>query len=259
MFPLFVPGDRPDRFAKASNAAAIAILDLEDAVAPDRKADARSAVAAAVRAGSRAWVRVNPLGTPAWDADAVALAGCAPAGVMIAKASSPEDVAAVRARFPGTLIVALIETLAGMASVDAIAASGAGVLAFGAYDFCAELGARPTPEVLIPWRARVVFAARRAEIEALDTPFASIADTEGLAADARRAADAGFSGKLAIHPNQIATLRSAFAPTDDEVRRARDVVARFSTGVAVVDGTMIDAPLLALARRTLARADSKEA
>jgi citrate lyase beta subunit len=142
--------------------------------------------------------------------------------------------------------------------VDALAACGTSGLAFGAYDFCAAIGARVTPEVIAPVRSRIVIAARRAGIDAWDTPFAALDDPEALAADARRSADFGFTGKLAIHPAQVPVIRAAFAPTADELRRASTIVAAFAGGVGVVDGTMIDAPLLALARQTLARASKGE-
>jgi len=251
---LFVPGDRPERFTKAVAAADVAILDLEDAVAPARRPAAREAVAAALAAGTTAWVRINPIGGDDADADLRALAAVPPAAVMLAKTGAAHDLEIVRARLPHTPVYALIETIAGIVELDAIAAArGLAGLAFGAYDLCAELGARVTPEVLTPWRARIVLAARRFGRAALDAPFAALGDADGLAADARRAADFGFTGKLAIHPAQVAVIRAAFAPTEAEIARARAIVAGFGSGVGVIDGTMIDAPLLALARQTLAR------
>ncbi len=251
---LFVPADRPERFGKAVAAADVAILDLEDAVAGANKGAARDAVAAALAAGTCAWVRINPIGSAGADADLHALAKHPPDAVMLAKASGARDVEIVRARLPHTPVYALIETIAGIAALDEIAAArGTAGLAFGAYDLCAELGARVTPEVLAPWRARIVLAARRFGRDALDSPFAALGDAEGLAADARRSADFGFTGKLAIHPAQVPVIRAAFAPTAMEIARARAIVDGFAGGVGVVDGTMIDAPLLALARQTLAR------
>ena len=108
--------------------------------------------------------------------------------------------------------------------------------------------------MLATWRARVVFAARSAGIESYDMPFAELDDDLGLAADARRAVDFGFDGKLAIHPKQVAFIRSAFAPSPGEVDRARAIIeAAGNGGVARVNGTMIDAPLVAAARRVLSR------
>ncbi len=255
MIALFVPGDRPERFAKAAAAADAAILDLEDAVAPERKPAARKAVASALASGISAWVRVNAVGSDDAAEDLRALAAAPPAAVMLAKTSAACEVAFVRARLPTTPVYALIETIAGIVALDAIAAArGVAGLAFGAYDLCAELGARATPEVLGPWRARIVLAARRFDRAALDAPFVALDDTVGLADDARLAADAGFTGKLAIHPAQVPVIRAAFAPSAAEIAHARAVIDGFTSGVGAIDGTMIDAPLLALARQTLARA-----
>jgi citrate lyase beta subunit len=257
MIALFVPGDRPERFARAAQASDVAILDLEDAVAPERKSVARAAVAAALAAGIIAWVRVNPIGSDEAQLDLRALGAAPPAAVMLAKTRAAGDVESVRAWLPNTPVYALIETIAGIVELDAIAAAaGVAGLAFGAYDLCAELGARATPDVLAPWRARLVLAARRFDLASLDTPFVALSDSEGLAADARRGADFGFTGKLAIHPAQVPVIRAAFAPTEAEIARARAIVDRFGSGVGVIDGSMIDAPLLALARQTLARATS---
>jgi citrate lyase beta subunit len=260
MIALFVPADRPDRFTKAALAADLAILDLEDAVALNCKPLAREAVAAALRDGSRAWIRINPIGTPEALADlAMLAANPAPVAVMTAKTADAGDVEVVRRHLPATPVIALIESIAGIVQLDEIAAAdGVDGIALGGYDLCAEMGARVCAEILAPWRARLVFAACRFGRISLDTPFADISDLTGLADDARRAADFGFTGKLAIHPGQVATIRTAFAPTAYELQRARDIVAHASDGVTLVDGTMIDAPLLALARLTLERADPKE-
>jgi citrate lyase subunit beta/citryl-CoA lyase len=260
MVLLFVPGDRPDRFEKAAGAADLAILDLEDAVAPDRKHVARAAVAQALASGARYAVRVNAVGTDAFAEDIAALEGAAaPAAVLIAKTASFADVEAVQMRLPNSTLYALIESITGIVELDAIAAvDGLGGLALGAYDLCAELRARPTAEVLAPWRARIVLAARRFGREVLDGPFADVRDDRGLAEDARRAADFGFSGKLAIHPSQVPVIRAAFAPNAAEIAQAREVVAAGSNGVSIVNGVMVDAPLVALAHQILERAGKGE-
>jgi citrate lyase beta subunit len=253
---LFVPGDRPDRFGKAVAAGAdLVVLDLEDAVAPARKAAAREAVRAALRDGFAGCVRINPVGTADGKADTAMLRDAGPAFVMIPKTAAAAEVASVHAALPGAALIALIESIAGISSIEAIAQAPGGVaLAFGGYDLCAELGARPTSEVLAPWRARVVFAARRAGIGALDTPYAALDDAAGLAQDAMRAVDFGFDGKLVIHPRQIPVVRSAFVPAAEEIARARAVVAAAGAGgVMAVGNTMIDAPLVAAARRVLSR------
>jgi citrate lyase beta subunit len=258
--PLFVPGDRPERFAKAQAAGATAvILDLEDAVAPDRKTFARDAIRSALRDGVKAWVRVNVAPSDEGVADLQMLRdGPPPLMVMLPKVTGPRDLDAAREILPGIPFVVLIESLDGMRKIDEIAgAPNVAALALGGYDLCAELGARPTHEVLIPWRSRTVFAARIAGIDAIDTPFVDLDDDAGLAADARRAVDFGFDGKLAIHPKQIVPIKAAFEPTPSEVERARGILrAAAGGGVVRYGNTMIDAPLVAAAHRVLSRSQS---
>jgi len=254
---LFVPGDRPERFAKAVDSGAeAAILDLEDAVAPYRKDTARAAVREALEAGLRAYVRVNAAPSEAGRADLSMLEGLEPLGVLVPKVAGPADVATVVHALPGFGVIALIESIEGLRHADAIAAApGVRALAFGAYDLCAELGARPVPEVLAPLRSQVVVAARRAGVSAYDSPFVALEDEAGLVADAKRAVDFGFDGKLAIHPKQVPPIRAIFTPSAEDLERARAILrAAERGGVAVVDGAMVDAPIFAAARRVLARA-----
>jgi citrate lyase beta subunit len=254
---LFVPGDRPERFEKAvTSAAGVAILDLEDAVAPDRKAVARDAVRVAMLGGLRACVRINVAVSEAGIADLAMLSAHPPQSVMLPKVSGPRDLDIVRQRLPEVDIIALVESIDGMRRIEEIAAApGVTALAFGGYDLCAELGARPTAEVLAPWRSRTVFAARIAGIDAIDMPYVQLDDDAGLSEDARRAVDFGFDGKLAIHPKQVALIAAAFTPSPAEVERARAIVAAASGGgVVKLDGVMIDAPLVAAAGRVLSRA-----
>lgn len=254
---LFVPGDRPDRFQKAIDAGAnLVIIDLEDAVALDRKSIARDAVRMALANRLRVCVRINVAVSEAGIADLTMLAANPPESVMLPKVTGPRDLDAARETLAGTPFIVLVESIDGMRKIDEIApVPGVAALAFGGYDLCAELGARPTPEVLAPWRSRVVFAARSAGIDALDMPFADLDDDVGLAEEARRAVDFGFDGKLAIHPRQVALIQRAFAPSPGEVDRARAIVdAAANGGVVRVNGMMIDPPLVAAARRVLARA-----
>jgi citrate lyase subunit beta/citryl-CoA lyase len=251
---LFVPGDRPDRFARAAAASDVAILDLEDAVAGANKDVARDRVRDALAGGLHCWVRVNEPESAAGTADLRALAGAPPAAILVPKAGGAATISAVR-EIVDVPAVALIESIAGFGAIAEIASSGVVAIAFGAYDFCAELGARPVPEVLAPWRARVVFAARAAGIAALDTPFVALEDPAGLARDAAAAVDFGFDGKLAVHPNQVAAIHGAFAPTTAEIAWARGVVeVAADGGVRRFEGAMVDAPLVRAARRILSRA-----
>jgi citrate lyase beta subunit len=254
---LFVPGDRSERFAKAAAAAADAVIvDLEDAVAPDRKAMARETVREALRGGFEACVRINEVTSENGMRDLAMLSETRPAMVMVPKASGSADIAAVRDVLPGVPIVALIESIAGITALDDVAgAAGIAALAFGAYDLCAELGARATAEVLAPYRTRIVLAARRAAVDAIDTPYLDLEDGAGLALEAARAVDFGFNAKLAVHPKQVAAIRAAFVPSAAEVAEARAIVAAAAGGGVTTHGShMIDAPVVKAALRVLDRA-----
>jgi citrate lyase beta subunit len=252
---LFVPGDRPDRFAKAAAAQPDAVIaDLEDAVAPERKSFARDAVQAALQSGSTAWVRINNMRTNDGMLDLAMLEGQPPTAVMIPKTRA-SDIDNVRARLRNVPVVALIESIGGVVDLEAIAClQGVAAIAFGAYDLCAELGALPTPEVLAAYRSQIVFAARRAGVSAIDAPFLDLEDVEGLAAEAARGVRFGFDGMLAVHPKQIAPIRAAYTPSEEQLAEARAVVAIAAGGGAVRHGAlMIDAPVVAAARRVIAR------
>jgi citrate lyase subunit beta / citryl-CoA lyase len=256
---LFVPGDRPERFAKAAAARPEAVIaDLEDAVAPERKLFARDAVQAALRSGFTAWVRINTLQSDDGLLDLTMLEAQPPAAVMIPKTRAG-DVDIVRARMPNVPVVALIESIGGVVDLEAIASSpGVVAIAFGAYDLCAELGALPSPEVLAAYRSQIVFAARRAGVSAIDAPFLGLEDVEGLAAEAARGVRFGFDGMLAVHPKQIAPIRAAYTPSEAQLAEARAIVAIAADGGAVRHGAlMIDAPLVTAARRVIARSGER--
>jgi citrate lyase subunit beta/citryl-CoA lyase len=258
-FLLFVPGDRPDRFEKAARSAASgAILDLEDAVAPAKKDAARVATArylSQTAGDPRVVVRINALGTP-WFADDCAMVAAAriPA-LLVPKAGAPGDLDAVIARCGEIAIVALIESAAGVVNAAAIAKHPAcAALAFGPYDLAADLGGSDDRVSMHPHRAHVAVAARAAGVLALDGPSAGFDDPARVEDDARYARRLGFEGKLLIHPAQIAPARSGFAPGAEEIARAERIVAAAEAAMpAVLDGAMIDAPMLAAARRTIAR------
>ncbi|GAA4198474.1 CoA ester lyase [Streptosporangium oxazolinicum] len=251
---LFTPGDRPDRFAKAVIADA-AVLDLEDAVAPDDKPAARDAVVAWLT-GHRAYVRINGVGTAWHDADMEALAGLPGLlGVMLPKSEEPEGM-------PGSVrVVALVETAAGVENAAAVAAHPSVVrLAFGTVDFALDTGV--TDEDLLYARSRLVVVSRAHGLDGpVDGPTTDLDDPSRTAADALRARRLGFTGKLCLHPRQVPAVNQAFSPTEAELAWARRVVgaADDSGGAAVrVDGQMIDKPRLELARRILAGKESDE-
>ncbi len=257
--PLFVPADRPDRFGKAFSAGAdAAILDLEDAVPPDRKADARTLLLAAADAiGSASCavlVRVNAAGTP-WHADDLAAAAMLPlAGIMLPKAESAATVADV-GRKAGCAVLALVESARGLAAARELAKAAAR-LAFGSIDFAADLGCAETREALLAFRSELVLASRLAGLPApIDGVTAALRDPVQIENDARYASGLGFGGKLLIHPAQIGPARAGFSPTPAEVAWAERVLANGRDGQATaIDGAMVDAPVRMRAEQILRRA-----
>ncbi len=262
---LFVPGDRPDRFGKALAAGAdVVIVDLEDAVVPAAKTAARAHVAAAAADGARFLVRINALDGPEHAADAAllrALTGggsTAPLGVVVPKAENPGALAALLAGVPaGPLpVVALVETARGVQAAPALAAvPGLTRLAFGALDLTADVGAVGDAGPLLGYaRSRVVVASRAARIAGpLESPPTEIADLAAVTAAARAARGLGFTGCLCLHPAQLAAVRTAFAPSAEELAWARRVLAA-GDAAAQVDGRMVDRPVAERARRLLAAA-----
>jgi len=256
---LFCPGDRPDRFAKAAAAADAVILDLEDAVAPAAKGAAREAVRAAPLDPERTIVRVNAAGSGLQDADLAAVRESPFRLLMLAKAESPGELD----RLDEFRVIALCESARGVAAAEDLAAHPAVVgLSWGAEDLVASLGGRSSRDergayrdVARLARARVLIAAGAAGKAAFDAVHLDIADEDGLAAEARDAAASGFAGSMCIHPRQVAVIRAAFAPAPEAVDWARRVLAAADaagSGVFVVDGRMVDEPLLRQARRILA-------
>lgn len=255
---LFVPGDRPERFAKAlASGADAVIVDLEDAVAPASKVAARDALTGHLVGHSGVVLRINGRDTPWFDDDARAGAHPAIVGVMCPKTSGADDIAALRSRCGDKPVLALVETALGLAGVGGIAAApGVARLVFGSIDFQLDMDIEDDDDVLRPFRAQIVLASRVAGLPApVDGVTAAIADADALGRDSRRARASGFGGKLCIHPAQVATVNAAFTPSAEQLAWARRVVAasRASQGGAVaVDGRMVDAPVFARACRLLA-------
>lgn len=271
---LFSPGDRPDFMRKAPRSGADTIVfDLEDAVAPDAKDDARVSVVDVLtdddfEPDCEVCVRVNPAGA-GQSADVAALAGMDGRldSVMLPKADSIHDVDTLE-RLMGDRqltvpILALIESAQGVLNAPEIAAADAtDALLFGAEDLAADIGARRTAEgtEVLYARERVVLAARAAGDDCIDTVHTDIEDHDGLAEETRFAAQLGYDGKMAIHPGQVGVINDAFTPNQSDIEWAQRVVeaqeeaAASGTGVYRVDGEMIDAPLVAQAERILSRA-----
>ena len=266
---LFVPADRPERYARALGAGAGAVIvDLEDAVAPQRKEAARIALAeghAALGPGERGrmLVRVNPDGMPWHDEDmalVARLSGQGLAGVVLPKAERTEQLRVVAEAIGAHgALVPLIESAAGLAAAEALAAAPQVLrLAFGHLDFQVDLGlaCEAGEAELAPVRLALVLASRRAGIAApIDGVTPDWRDLDRLAADAARARRGGFGAKLCIHPAQVAPVQAAFAPSAEQLAWARRVDAAMRAaggGVIRLDGRMVDAPVLRLAQRVLA-------
>ncbi|GAA0660387.1 CoA ester lyase [Natronoarchaeum mannanilyticum] len=271
---LFTPGDRPSMLRKAPASGADAVVfDLEDAVAPDRKDEARDAVAETLAdpefdPACEVCVRVNPLPDGRADLDAV-LDGESAASIdalVLPKASGAASVtdlaAAAVDRGRDLPVLALVETAAGVLAAPQIAAADpTDALIFGAEDLAADLGATRTEEgtEVLYARERVVVAARAAGVDAIDTLYTTIDDERGLREDAAVARQLGFDGKLAIHPVQVGTIHDAMTPDPDRIEWARRILDERpddadAPGAFEVDGEMIDAPLLRQAERALERA-----
>ncbi|RYX95936.1 MAG: CoA ester lyase [Comamonadaceae bacterium] len=273
---LFVPATRPERYSKAlASGAGAVIIDLEDAVSPGEKNAARDQLAAGFAALSavdrrRVLVRINASET-AWHADdlklvsQLAMLDGALAGVVLSKAESAAQLAQAAAFLgePAARIALfpLIESAAGLDALAAIAsAPGVKRLMFGNLDFQADLGmACDADEAeLQPARFQVVLASRRTGLAApVDGVTPGTGDLAQVAKDAARGRRGGFGGKLCIHPSQVAAVNAAHAPTDKEIAWAHRVVegdAAAGGGVFTLDGRMVDAPVLRLARRVLASA-----
>lgn len=257
---LFIPGSRPDRFDKAAQAGADAIiLDLEDAVAPQDKDSARLAVLDWLSAGQKAIVRINGVGTP-WHARDLALAKIpGVTAIMLPKAESAKDIAGI-VRAGAKQVLPLIESAAGIVSILKIAtAPGVARLAFGSIDFQVDLGMRDAHEdELLFFRSQLVLASRIAGIASpIDGVTTAIDDAERLRVDVARARRLGFGGKLCIHPRQIEAVHLGFTPDLQAISWAQRVIAAAGSGnVVAVDGKMVDKPVLLRAEAILREAQS---
>lgn len=255
--PLFVPGDRPERFAKAAASGADAvIIDLEDAVAPDRKEQARS-MARPDFTSLPVILRINGVSTPWCRQDLAAAAELPFAAIMVPKAElgSFDDLSALDLKAP---VIALMETARGLAEARQIAALPFVTrLAFGSVDYSADIGCEHTNEALLSVRSELVLASRLASRTApLDGVTTQIDDAGKVANDARYGRSLGFGGKLCIHPNQIGSVIAGYRPTAEEVAWARRVLAS-GDGAVALDGAMVDEPVRIRARAILVRAGDR--
>jgi citrate lyase subunit beta / citryl-CoA lyase len=259
-FPLFVPADKPDRFAKAIAAAQGAIIiDLEDAVAPEARSFARDQLAnqAADLAGAlvSVFVRINAVTTRDHAEDMALCAKLPLSGIVLPKSERGEHLEHVRAAIPrGQHVIALIETAQGIANLRQIAPK-ADRLAFGSIDFCADLGCAHERLALLGVRQSIVLESRLSGLPSpLDGVTTAVRDDALIRDDATHAAMLGFGGKLLIHPAQIAPAREGFAPSARDLAWAQAIVAAGKGGASALNGEMIDAPVLIRAHAIIGRA-----
>jgi citrate lyase beta subunit len=265
---LFVPGSRPERVAKALASGADAVcIDLEDAVAAAEKAEARKVAAGFLgeTGGPARVVRINRLGSAEGLRDLLAILAALPAEgiVFLPKVESAGEVALVDSLLAEAGLALgigiLIETTEGLehAAEIAIASPRIAFLMFGGADLAGELGTAIADAPLLYGRSRVVAAAVRAGVQVLDMPALDFRDAEAVGKESARARALGFTGKAAIHPGNVAAVNAAFMPSAEEVAAAGRVVAAAkasSAGVVVVDGKMVDRPVVRAAERVIALA-----
>ena len=281
---LFVPGDSQPKLDKAAGLGAdVVIVDLEDAVAPPAKPQARLLTNSWLlrHAGSTfgRWVRINPLDTPLWREDVAAVMPARPDGIMVPKAAGPEQLQALSGELvvqeqrhgvvPGsTRILPLVsETPAAALGIAAYAGAALPRLAgltWGAEDLSAAIGAARKRDGEGRWtdtfrfiRSQVLLAAHARGVMAVDTLHAEFRDLEGLGRVAAESYADGFTGMLAIHPSQVPVINAAFTPSEVEIAEAQAIVNAFSAnpgvGALSLDGRMLDQPHLEQARRLLER------
>ena len=264
---LFVPAVRPDRYPKALATGTDAVcLDLEDGVGQGSKAEARAAALGlfAARTPTRAEVslRINDPKTDLGqrDLDALMRASVRPDALMLPKVSGPDDLQTVEATLGADgsdlPLIVQIETARGVAAATEISAASTNVSAlfFGAIDLSADMGCAVEWDSLLYARSRVVLAAAVAGVSALDSPFMDVPALDALREESRRTRRLGFVGKAAIHPTQVSVIQDAFSPTPDEIAWARKVVTAYEAnegGVLLVEGQLIERPVVRAAQRTL--------
>jgi len=264
---LFTPATKADRFGRAAEVHADAlIIDLEDAVALLDKQKARTAALQYLEQPAQGRLpcalRINAPVTRTGIEDLHSLleSSAAPDYVILPKCDSPAFICMVRTLLDqaakDTEIIALIESAKAVEALPDIVGSEVRPVAlmFGAADMEADLGAKTGWEPLLFVRSRIVQVAASAGIVAVDSPFFDIADLEGLKKETTAARDLGFHGKAAIHPKQISVINDVFAPSDDEVAKARQILAVNQQGVGSVDHQMVDEAIARKARLTLERA-----
>lgn len=253
---LFVPGDRPERFAKAAASGAHqVVLDLEDAVPTVAKAAARDAIDTWLGEGNLAAVRINAAESDWFEDDLRLIKNHPGATLMLAKAEA-DSLRKVADALPGHPVIALLETVAGYMQLRQMAATaGVNRMAFGSIDFAVESGIQDEADAMTAVRTQIVLESRYAGLLApIDGVSVNLTDPELINRDALRTRQLGFGGKLCIHPKQVAAVNAAYRPTESEVDWAHRVIAADAQsrgGATRVDGKMVDKPVVEQARRIL--------
>ena len=277
---LYMPGSNARALEKARELPADGlILDLEDAVAPEAKAQAREAIVKALKTGfgdREVLVRINGLDTRWWVEDLDAVVGGRPDAVLVPKISDPHQLQDLAARLvdmgtdPHVRVWAMMETPLAMLNAGQIAAAALDSetrlsgFVMGTNDLAKDTRARLVPgrAPMLPWLMTCVAAARAYSLDILDGVYNDLGNTEGFIEECKQARDLGFDGKTLIHPRQIEPCNEAFSPTPDEVTAARKLIAAFdlpendNKGVIQIDGRMVERLHAEMARRTVAIADA---
>ena len=269
---LYMPASNPRAIDKARALACdVVILDLEDAVAPDAKDQAREAAVAAVKAGGfgrrELVIRVNGLDTPWGEADLKAASEAGPDAILVPKVGDAGDIARYDGRIShapaGTRLWAMVETARSLFHLEGIGAaartSRLACLALGPNDLAKETGARMTPgrEAFFTAFSLTIAAAKAHGVAALDGPFGGIDDPDGFARECAQGRDFGFDGKTLIHPSQIDAANRLYSPDEAEVAHARAVIAAFADpanagrGAIRVEGKMAERLHLGMAERVV--------
>ena len=268
---LFVPAVRPDRYPKALATGADAVcVDLEDGVAIGAKEEARNSAVTifSERAPSRAEVslRINDPKTDLGqrDLEIIRDAGIRPDALMLPKCDGAEEIREVVSMLGVALadlpLIVMVETARGVASAEAIASAVPTVSAvfFGAIDYSADVGCEVVWDAVLYARSRVVNAASMVGASAIDSPFMNVEAVETLADESRKTRALGFVGKAAIHPSQVPIIQSEFSPQASEIswaNRIVDAYERNDGGVLLVDGKLVERPVITAAKRILAIAE----
>ena len=272
---IFAPGLKPEMYPKAlASGTDIVCVELEDGIAPKDKADARKkglALFASPQAddGVERIVRINCLRTAFGlaDVNAVLATDTPPPALMLPKVMTPDEIIwlddLLSERGHDTRLHIIIETNASLEAIHDIAQASTRIdaLFFGGVDMAAELRCKNAWEPLLYARSRVVHAAASAGIDAIDVPYLDLEDPDGMTREATLARDLGFSGKGSIHPKQIPILNNVFTPSESEIAHARRILGAFAkadTGLVVVDGKLIEKPVLRDMQRILSIAERLE-